>query len=128
VSAKIWRRSLAIAVAIASAATTAVAAASATATTATTTAAAVAAASAATTTATVAATTTTAASATTFTLRASFVDDERAAEKILAIKRGDYFFCFRIVANFRETEAARLTRETIAKQRERIGLHADFRE
>jgi hypothetical protein len=71
--------------------------------------------------------TTTAASPTTFTLRPGFVDNECAAEKILAIEGGDSLFSFCIVANFRETEAARLTRETIAKKRERIGLHTDFR-
>jgi hypothetical protein len=82
--------------------------------------------------ATAAATTTasplTAPSATAFALRASFVDDECAAEKILAVQGGDGLLSFCIIPNFGETKAARLTRETIAEERERIGLHADFRE
>src|SRR5208282_1488772 len=104
----IWSGNLAVAVA--SAASTAMTAASAT--------AAVAAASSATASATMAAASTAASAATTFTLRAGFIDDERAAEKILAIQRGDHFFRFAVISNFRETEAARLSRETIAQQRE----------
>jgi hypothetical protein len=76
----------------------------------------------------VTATTTTAPSAATFTLWASFVDHQCAAEKILAVESGDDLFGFGVVANFRETKTARLPRETVAKQGERIGLHADFRE
>jgi hypothetical protein len=73
-------------------------------------------------------TTTTAASAATFTLRAGFVDHQSTTEEILAVESGDHLFGFGVVANFRETKTARLARETIAKQGERIRLHADFRE
>ena len=59
-----------------------------------------------------------------FTLRTRFVDDERAAEKFLPVQSCDHLFGFRIVPNFGESEAARLAREPIAKQRERIRLHA----
>jgi hypothetical protein len=61
-------------------------------------------------------------------LRSRLIYDERAAEEILAIERGDRFFCFRVVANFGESEAARLTRETIAQQRKGVRLHSDFGE
>jgi hypothetical protein len=64
----------------------------------------------------------------TLTLRASFVDDKRASEKILPVERSDGFFGFGVVMNFGESEPARLTCEAIAKKRERIRLHADFRE
>jgi hypothetical protein len=110
----------------------AAAAVSAASTTATTTAAATApsavtATAAATTSAAVTATST-AASAATFTLRTGFVDHQCAAEKILAVESGDDFFGFGVIANFSETEAAWLPRETIAKQGERIRLHTDFGE
>jgi hypothetical protein len=62
-----------------------------------------------------------------FPLRTRFVDDQSAAEKILAVKGFDCFVRFGVVANFGETEPARLSRETIAQKRERIGLHTDFR-
>jgi hypothetical protein len=113
--------------AVAIAATAVSAAATTTPTAAATTTSAVTAA-AATTTSAVAGTTTTAPSAATFTLWTRFVDHQRAAEEIFAVESGDHLFGFGVVANFRETKTARLPRETVAKQGERIGLHADFRE
>ena len=62
-----------------------------------------------------------------FTLRTRFVDDQSAAQKILAVERFDRFVRFGVVANFGETESARLSRETIAQKRERIRLHTNFR-
>jgi hypothetical protein len=67
-----------------------------------------------------------ASSASAFTLRARLVDYQRAAQEILAVQRRDGFFGFRIIADFRETEAARLARETVAEQRQRIRLHPDL--
>jgi hypothetical protein len=72
--------------------------------------------------------TTTAPATTTFPLRTGFIDYQRAAQEILAVESGDDFFGFGVVANFSEAKTARLSRETIAKQGERIGLHADFSE
>jgi hypothetical protein len=73
------------------------------------------------------ATVTPAASTTTaFALRTGFVDDEGAAEKFLAVERGNCLFGFSVIFDFRETESARLAGEAIAKQSERIGLHARF--
>jgi hypothetical protein len=69
---------------------------------------------------------TTAASA--FPLRASFVDDKRAAQELAAIQSRDGLFSFRVVANLRKAEPARLTGKSIAKERKRIRLHAGFRE
>jgi hypothetical protein len=83
------------------------------------------AASAAPTSATVAATPSARAAA--FPLRTRFVDDQSAAEKILAVERFDCFVRLGVVANLGETESARLSRETIAQKRERIRLHTDFR-
>jgi hypothetical protein len=71
---------------------------------------------------------TTTPSAATFTLRAGFIDHQGAAEEILPVESGNDLFGFGIVANFSEAETAWLARETIAKQGERIGLHANFRE
>jgi hypothetical protein len=59
-------------------------------------------------------------------LRASFIHDQSASEKILAVERSDCFLSLRIVANFRETEPARLAGEAIAQQGERIGLNSNF--
>jgi hypothetical protein len=75
--------------------------------------------------ATMAATSSTGAAA--FTLRTRFIHNQRAAQKILAVECFDGFVCLGIVANFSETETARLSRETIAQQRERIRLHTNFR-
>jgi hypothetical protein len=69
---------------------------------------------------------TTAAGASAFTLRTGFIHHQCAAQKILAIERFDRFVSFGIVADFGETETARLSRETIAQKRERIRLHANF--
>jgi hypothetical protein len=62
-----------------------------------------------------------------FPLRTRFVDNERASEKFPPVQSCDHFFGFRVVPNFGESEAARLAREPIAKQRERVRLHARFR-
>jgi len=78
---------------------------------------------AATTTATAAAT----ASSATFPLRAGFIDDKRAAHELLSVESSNDFLGFRIVTNLGEAETARLTRETISKQSERIRLHTNFR-
>jgi hypothetical protein len=59
-----------------------------------------------------------AARAAAFTLRTSFVDYQRAAQKIFAVEGCDCFLSFRIVTNFREAESARLTRETIPQESE----------
>jgi len=67
------------------------------------------------------------ASAATFPLWTCFVHHERAAKKVSAVESGNHLFSFRIVAHFGKTEAARLARKTIAKQRQRIRLHAHFR-
>jgi hypothetical protein len=61
-----------------------------------------------------------------FALRAGFVDNQRSAEKILAVERGDCFFRFLVVADFGEAEAARLPGEPVAEQRERIRRNPDF--
>jgi hypothetical protein len=97
--------------------------------------AAASAASAATATAEAAAATTTAASVpastaatTALSLGSRLIHHERAAEEILAVERGDRLFCFRVVANFSESEAARLTSEAIAQQSKGVRLHSDFRE
>jgi hypothetical protein len=84
-------------------------------------------AAASTTTAPAAVAATSAARAATFTLRTRFIHHQRAAQKILAVERFDGFVCFGVVANFGETETARLSSETIAQKRERIGLNANFR-
>jgi len=62
-----------------------------------------------------------------FTLRARFVDHESAAHELPSVESCDHFFSFGIVPNLGESETARLTRETIAKQCERIRLHSCFR-
>jgi hypothetical protein len=63
-----------------------------------------------------------------FALRTRLVDDERPAEKLLAVESRDCFFGFGVVMNFGETKTARLPCETVAKQRQRIRLHSDLRE
>jgi hypothetical protein len=68
-----------------------------------------------------------ASTATAFTLRACFVHDERATEKIFPVQGCDSFFSFSIILDFGEAKSARLSRKTIAKQSEGIGLHTDFR-
>jgi hypothetical protein len=71
--------------------------------------------------------TTSAAGATAFTLGTRFVHDQSAAQKILAVERFDSFVRFGVVADFGETESARLSGETIAQKRERIRLHTNLR-
>jgi len=78
------------------------------------TTAAVAAASATTAVASVPAASTSAA----FALWTRLVDDERSPEKVLAVQSFNCFVCFRVVADLSKTEAARLPRKPIAKQRE----------
>jgi hypothetical protein len=70
---------------------------------------------------------TSAPAATTFSLGTCFVDDECPAKKFPPIESCDNLFGFRIVPNFGESETARLAREPIAEQCERIRLHARFR-
>jgi len=96
-------------VAASATATTAAAAASAAATT--TTAIAAASATAATATASTASATTAA-----FALRARFIDYDLAAFEILSVERGYGFFGLTVVADFNETESARLSRKAIADQ------------
>ncbi len=76
-------------------------------------------------TATVAAPTATAAS--TFTLWTRFVHHQGPAEEFLSIQCRDGLFGFSVIFYFREAKPARLAGKAIAKQGERIGLHARFR-
>lgn len=62
-----------------------------------------------------------------FTLGTRFVDDERPAKKFPPVESCNNLFRFGIVPNLGESETARLARESIAKQCERIRLHARFR-
>jgi hypothetical protein len=57
-----------------------------------------------------------AAPAATFSLRASFVDNQSAAEEVLSVQCSDGFLSFRIITDFSETKASRLSCKTIAKQ------------
>jgi hypothetical protein len=66
--------------------------------------------------------------AATFSLRPGFIHHQCAAKKILAVEACNRFLRFGVVMYFGESEAARLSRKTIAKQRERIRLYADFGE
>jgi hypothetical protein len=77
-------------------------------------------------TAAVSTTTASTTSAAAFTLGASFVNYQRAPQKIFAIEGCDCFFGFRIITNFREAESARLTRETIPQKSEGIRLNTNF--
>jgi hypothetical protein len=79
--------------------------------------------------ATTAAAMTTASTATTgaFALGTCFIHDECAAEKFPPVESCDDLFGFSVIPNFGESETARLAREPIAKQRERIRLNARFR-
>jgi hypothetical protein len=65
--------------------------------------------------------------ASTFALRTRFVDNQRSAEKFPAVQCRNGLFGFRVILDFRKTKPARLPRESIAEQSERIGLHASFR-
>jgi hypothetical protein len=57
-----------------------------------------------------------AAPAATFSLRASFVDNQSAAEEVLSVQCCDGFFGFRIITDFSETKASGLSCKTITKQ------------
>lgn len=107
---------------VAAVATAAASATAATTASAVTTAAATTASVTSAMTATAAATT-----ASAFALRARFVDDEGAAEKFPPVESCDDLFGFGVVPDFGKSETARLARETIAKQRERIRLYTRLR-
>jgi hypothetical protein len=66
------------------------------------------------------------ASAATFALRTSLIHHQRPSHELASIERRNRFFRFRVVADFCEAKAPRLTCETIPKQSERVGLHAGF--
>jgi hypothetical protein len=57
-----------------------------------------------------------AAPAAAFSLRAGFVDNQSAAEEVLSVQCSDGFLSFRIITDFSETKASRLSCKTIAKQ------------
>jgi hypothetical protein len=63
-----------------------------------------------------------------FLLRARFVHNQCAPQKILSVQRFDRFHRLGIICNFSETESARLIRETIPQKRERIGLDSNLGE
>jgi hypothetical protein len=65
-------------------------------------------------------------SATTFSLRASLIHYQRAAKKVFAVEGCNRLLRCAVIMNLGETEAARLSCETIAEQREGIRLYADF--
>ena len=67
------------------------------------------------------------ASSAAFPLRTRFIHHQRTSQKILAVQPGNRLFRLCIIVNFSEAETSRLARETIAEQRQRIGLHSDFR-
>jgi hypothetical protein len=110
--------------AVAAAVTTAIAATSAAVATASAATASATAAPAAVSAAITAAPAATTASA--FSLRTSFIHHQRAAKKVFAVKSRNRLLCCAVVMNFGETETARLSCKTIAKQCERIWLYADF--
>jgi hypothetical protein len=60
-------------------------------------------------------------------LRTCFIYNQRAAHKIFAVQRLNRFFRLRVIADLRESESAGLPGEAIAKKRQLIGLHSDFR-
>jgi hypothetical protein len=60
-------------------------------------------------------------------LRTRFIHNQRPAEKFLSVQCRDGLFGFRVILNFRKAKPPRLPGEAIAKQSERIGLHARFR-
>jgi hypothetical protein len=64
--------------------------------------------------------------ATAFSLRASLIHYQRAAKKVFAVEGCNRLLRCAVVMNLGETEAAWLSCETIAEQREGIGLYADF--
>jgi hypothetical protein len=109
--------------AVAAAVTAAIAAASAAVAT---TAAAASATAPATVSAAIAAASATTTAASAFSLRTSFIHHQRAAKKVFAVEGCDRLLCCAVVMNFGETETARLSCKTIAKECERIRLYADF--
>jgi hypothetical protein len=60
-------------------------------------------------------------------LRARFIHDQGPAEKFFSVQSRNGLFGFRVILDFRKAKPARLAGETIAKQSERVGLHARFR-
>jgi RNase P/RNase MRP subunit POP5 len=70
---------------------------------------------------------TSSAGAAAFSLRTRFIHNQCAAQKILAVERFNRLVGFAVVANFGETESARLSGKTVAQQRKRIRLHTNFR-
>jgi hypothetical protein len=119
---KIYEENLPVASAVTAApATTAAAITPIAAASSTTTAAAMSTAPAATTTAVAAAIATASAattSAATLPLRTRFIHHQRAPQEIFSVQSGDGLFRCGIIVNFSETESARLSRESIAKQRQ----------
>jgi hypothetical protein len=67
-----------------------------------------------------------ASAAATFPLRTCFIYDERTPQKVFAVQGCNSLFGFRVIFYLGEAESAGLSRKTIAKQCERIGLYADF--
>jgi hypothetical protein len=63
-----------------------------------------------------------------FALWASFVHYDLAAFEIFSVECGYGFIGFPVVADFYESESARLPRETIADQGNRISLDSGFAE
>jgi hypothetical protein len=61
-----------------------------------------------------------------FSLRTSFIHYQRAAKKVFAVEGCNRLLRCAVVMNLGETETTRLSGETIAQQRERIRLYADF--
>jgi hypothetical protein len=55
---------------------------------------------------------------TAFSLRTSFVHDQRAAKKVFAVESCNRLLRCAVVVNLSETETARLSCKTIAEQRE----------
>jgi hypothetical protein len=64
--------------------------------------------------------------ATAFSLGTSLIHYQRAAKKVFAVEGCNRLLRCAVVMNLGETEAARLSCETIAEQREGIRLYADF--
>jgi hypothetical protein len=61
-------------------------------------------------------TSTSAASTAAFSLGASFVDNQGATEEVFSVQCSDRFFGFRVITDFSETKASRLSRKAVAKQ------------
>jgi hypothetical protein len=63
-----------------------------------------------------------------FSLRTSLIHYQRAAKEVFAVEGCNRLLRCAVVMNLGETETARLSSETIAQQRQRIRLYADFSE